>query len=346
MSLLTVGIPVFNAMPHLPESLGSILRQSYGDFEILVINDGSTDSSLEYLQSVRDPRLRIINQENQGVTVALNRILAEIQTPWLVRHDGDDIAYPQRMARVVEYISRYPDAGMFYSFAKFQPKGCLGHFRTTKGTPGEIRDVVTSGYLPIVCHPTVVLNVDRTRALGGYRFNLHVEDVDLWWRMALHYDIRRIPEVTVGFRQSAQGITSSNLRNQILNTLYVQYLLLSYLWKQDPLPYERARQPLLYLLNSRKLKFRAHLRAFNIHLGQGDRYGAFCELGRAIVASPAAFLNRVLDEFAGQRVIVLGDPPALFATHAEVLWPTSRTPLCRLGPADSRAQDYAPILQS
>jgi hypothetical protein len=164
--------------------------------------------------------------------------------------------------------------------------------------------------------------------------------------MALHYDIRMIPEVTVGFRQSAQGITSSNLRDQILNTLYVQYLLLSHLWKQDPLPYEQVRQPLLYLLNKRKLNFRAHLRAFNIHLGQGEKYGAFCELGRALAASPTAFLGRVLDEFAGHRMIALGESPALFPAHAEFLWPSGRRPLCRVGPADSRPQDRVLVLQS
>ena len=345
MSLLTVGMPVFNAMPYLPESLESILRQSYKDFEILVINDGSNDGSREYLQSVRDPRLRIINQKNKGVTATLNRMLAEIKTPWLARHDADDLAYPHRMARVMEYIRAYPDAGMFYSLAKFQPKSCFGRFRTTKGSPSEIRELVVSGYLPIVCHPTVVLNAARTRALGGYRFNLHVEDIDLWWRMALCYDIQMIPEVTVGFRQNIQGITSSNLRNQILNTLYIQYLLLSHLWKQDPLPYERTREPLFHLLNSRKLSFRAHMRAFNIHLGAGDPYKAFRELGRAVTASPAAFLGRVLDEFAGERVIALGEPPARFAAYADFFWPMRRMPLCRLGPAGALPQGCAPMHQ-
>ncbi len=346
MSLITVGIPVFNAMPYLPASIESILRQTYRDFEILVVNDGSTDSSLEYLQSVRDPRLRIVNQEHQGITTALNRILVETRTPWLARHDGDDLAYPYRMARVAEYIDRFPGAGMFYSLAKFQPRSCLGYFRTTKGSPSEIRNLVIAGYLPIVCHPTVVLNVERTRALEGYRFNLHVEDIDLWWRMALDYDIQMIPEVTVGFRQSEQGITSSNLQKQILNTLYIQYLLLSHLWKQEPLAYEHARQPLLYFLNSRKLKFRTHLRAFNIQLGRGKRYDATCELGRAFAASPIAFFSRVLDEFASERVIALGEPPALFAAYGDLLWPMRSTPLCDLGIRGTQAENSVPTLQS
>ena len=78
MRQITVGIPVFNAMPYLPDSLESILRQGFSDFDILVINDGSTDDSREYLRSVRDPRLRIVDQENRGVVAARNRMLAEV----------------------------------------------------------------------------------------------------------------------------------------------------------------------------------------------------------------------------------------------------------------------------
>ena len=99
MRQITVGIPVFNAMPYLPESLESILRQSYSDFEILVINDGSTDGGRDYLRSVRDPRLRVVDQENRGLAATRNRMLAEASTPWLARHDADDVAYPHRLAR-------------------------------------------------------------------------------------------------------------------------------------------------------------------------------------------------------------------------------------------------------
>ena len=204
MTMLTVGIPVFNAMPYLRESIESILHQTYSNFVILAINDGSTDGSLEYLKSIRDPRLRVFNQSNRGLTATLNRMLREAATPWLVRFDADDVAYPDRLARTIEHTERYPDAGMFYSLADYYPAQSIGQFRSTKGSPRQITELVLSGYLPSICHPTVTLNVDKTKRLGGYRFDLHVEDIDLWWRMALNHDIRLIPEVTVGFRQNAR----------------------------------------------------------------------------------------------------------------------------------------------
>ena len=321
MRQITVAIPVFNSMPYLPESLESILRQSYSDFEILVINDGSTDDSTQYLRSIRDPRLRILDQEHRGLTATLNQMLAEVNTPWLARHDADDVAYPQRLARAFDYISRYPESGIFYSLADYYPAASVGRFRATRGNPGEIRDIVQSGYLVTICHPTVVLNVDRTRTVGGYRFNLHVEDIDLWWRIALNYDIRLIPEVLTGFRQHPKSICSINLEEQALNTLYIQYLLISHLWKRKPLAYEEARNPLLELFDQRKVKFRSHLRAFNIELGRGDKMRAFSEAARAFFTSPNHFMRRLWDECSPRRAITLGESPALFRKHESALWP-------------------------
>ena len=275
---ITVGIPLFNAMPYLPESLESVLRQSHSDFEILVINDGSTDGGRDYLRSIRDPRLRVVDQENRGVAAARKRMLAEASTPWLALLDADDVAYPHRLARAVDYISQYPGSGMFYSLADYYPAASVGRYRTTKGSPGELRDLVQSGYLLAICNSTAILNVERARAVGGYRFDLYaVEDTDLWWRMALHYDIRFIPEVLTGYRQNQQGLSSLNLGEQALSTFYVQYLLISHLWKRNPLAYEEARSSLLRLFNSRKVKFRNHLRAFNMGLGRGDKNAAFVQ---------------------------------------------------------------------
>jgi glycosyltransferase involved in cell wall biosynthesis len=326
MPLITVGIPVFNAMPYLPESLESILGQSYGDFEILAINDGSTDESLEYLRSVRDRRLRVINQENRGLTATLNRMLAQASTPWLARHDADDVAYPNRIALTVDYINQYPAAGMFYSLADYYPNGSVGQFRTTRGTPSTIRQLVLSGRLPAICHPAVTLNVIKTAGAGGYRFNLHVEDIDLWWRLALREDLRLIPEVTTGVRLNLGSVSSANLENQEVNTLYIQYLLLSHLWKRTPLSYTEARVALMYLLDARRLNFRAHIRAFNVALGQRKRSTALYELGRAWIASPFDFMRRASDEWIEKRTISLGESPELFARLEKLLWPSERTP--------------------
>jgi hypothetical protein len=217
---------------------------------------------------------------------------------------------------------------MFYSLAEYYPAASVGRYRTTKGSPREIRDLVQSGYLLTIAHPTFILNVERATAVGGYRFNLHVEDTDLSWRIALHYDIRFIPEVLTGVRQNLQSLSSANLEGQAVNVLYVQYLLVSHLWNRKPMAYEEARNSLLQLFNPRKVKFRNHLRAFNIELGRGNKSRAFVEAARAFFTSPTNFMRRLSDECSPRRAIAAGEPPALFKKHENILWPNHAGNYC------------------
>jgi glycosyltransferase involved in cell wall biosynthesis len=238
--LLTVGIPVYNGMPWLPEMIESIRGQTYQDFAALVIDDGSSDGSAEYLRSIRDPRFRIVRQENRGITATLNRILAEVESPWMVRHDCDDVAFPQRLARTVDAITLFPDTGMLHSHAMHYQNGHrLGRLKTTVGDPVYLRRLAQRGYLPSICHSTVTLNVDKVRTLGGYRFDLNVEEYDMYWRMALTYDLRFIPETLVGYRMNGGSISARSMRAQAVNVLYIQYLLLSEIWDVAPRPMMR-----------------------------------------------------------------------------------------------------------
>jgi glycosyltransferase involved in cell wall biosynthesis len=319
--LITVGMPVYNAMPYLPEAMESLLAQNFSDFAILAIDDGSTDSSLEYLQSIRDPRLRVVSQENRGLTAVLNRMLEEVSSPWLARHDADDVAYPDRLARAADKIKDWPASGMFYSMAEYYPAGSVGEFRCTKGSPEEIRSLVLSGYLPSFCHPSVTLNVAKAKEVGGYRFNLHVEDVDLWWRMALRHEIRFIPEVLVGFRQNPQSVSSKNLTEQVVSGLFIQYLLLSALQGWSPCEIEEIRPTLIKMIDPNRMRFKTHMRAFNMKMGEKAIFAAVNEAARAFAASPTAFIGRLRDEVSDGKQVSFGEDPSLFDCRARELWP-------------------------
>ena len=322
MRLLTVGLPVYNAMPFLPQTVESILRQTYADFELLVIDDGSTDHSLDYLKSLKDPRVRLLSQENQGLAATLNRMLREARTPWLVRQDADDLALPQRLAVVASHIERYPDAGMFYSYARYYQDGrFFGNFRTTTHTPEGLRELTSRGWLLAICHPSVTLNVEKTMEVGGYRFDLHIEDIDLWWRMALMHDIRLIPEPTVAIRHNLSSISARNFERQNVNTLFVQYLLLSQLWGLSPLPYETAAARLSTLLNRRKLRFRENARLTNIYLNRRDFPRALRHACASMFASPFHFATRVLYELRSNAAVTNGIAPEQFAKRKNLFWP-------------------------
>lgn len=325
--LFSVGIPVYNGMPYLPESLESVLRQTYPHFEVVVVNDGSTDGSLEYLQSVRDPRVRVISQTNSGITTALNRALQEARTPWLVRLDADDVAHPERLALLSEAIERYPNAGMFYSDAEnYRHSRAISKLRTTQGSPEDLRTITESGYLLSICHVTTALNIAKTRSLGGYRFNLYVEDLDLWWRMALHHEIIFLPKVTVSVRLHADSTCVSNLETLTLNTLYVQYLLLSYLWRLPALAYGVVSHRLRDLINQRHLHYRHEMWLAGGCLGAGQYRMALPHLASAILNSPGDFINRLRYAFFPNQSVHRGEDPRLFQRRQNLLW-SSNEPL-------------------
>ena len=321
-SQLTVGLPVYNAMPHLQDSIASVLNQSFRNFSILIIDDGSTDSSLAYLQSVRDPRITLIHQQNKGLTATLNRMLTIMGSGWMVRHDADDIALPNRLQLIHEHVERFPEAGMIYSDAAHYQRGApKGKLLTTPSDQTGLRSFLKQGYLPSICHPSIALRVDAALELGGYRFDLHVEDYDLYWRIGLSYDVHRIPEVLLGYRMTSASISDQNSQRQAMNILFVQYLLLSELWQKKSLTYKQAAPFLQQMVDRNHLNFRTHMRAAMVRYGEGDYKTFAVQLARAFLASPTSFMSRLLKHQGG--IARVGISPDLFRAQSALLWPDS-----------------------
>lgn len=317
---ITVGMPVRNAMPWLPEAMESLLRQTTPAFEMLVIAGPSTDGSAEYLRSLRDSRLRVVEQAHAGLAAALNQLLEETRTPWMARMDADDVSYPMRMERLQAEIQAHPDAGVIYSLADYHPRErCAGQFRCSRGTPEELRRIVEQGYLLSFCHSAVAINVAKVRAMGGYRIGIRAEDADLWWRMARSFEIHCIPEPLVGFRQHAASMSSEDTGREVVAGLYVQYLLLSELWGLRPRPMAEVADLLLGLLRPSAVRAKDLLRHFNMYLAQGRTTHGLAALTKAMCASPGYVLRRVRDEF--QHVAIAnGVAPRMFWERKEVLW--------------------------
>ena len=113
--LVTVLLSTHNDLRFLPQAVESILSQSFGDFEFLIIDDGSTDGTTEYLSSVsgEDPRVRVLsNERNIGLTRSLNLGLGSARGRFLARMDADDVSAPQRLARQVTFLERNSDVGV------------------------------------------------------------------------------------------------------------------------------------------------------------------------------------------------------------------------------------------
>jgi hypothetical protein len=325
MPALTVGLPVFNAMAYLPATVDSLLRQTFRDFELLIVNDGSTDGSLAYLESLTDPRIRLVSQANQGLSATLNWMLRQSGSSWHVRQDADDIAYPHRLQRIWDAIRRQPDAGMFHTLADQIPAAPGRRpFRTTIAGPEHLRAITKSGYLLAICHPTVALHAERALAVGGYKNELKAaQDVDLWWRIALRFDIRIIEETTLAYRLTPAGLSNTGLHQQEVEAVYAQYLLLSENWGWQPQPLEAVRPVLETMIDLPQIRAREHLRRAAIDYSAGQFSEALRSTWRAVSAAPRYFTRRVLGQAHSHDFTPLqvnGLDPLMFAQRCSELW--------------------------
>jgi glycosyltransferase involved in cell wall biosynthesis len=193
MYKVSVVMPVFNGMPYLPEALGSILDQTLKEIEVIVLDDASTDGSSEYLDSVRDDRLRVIHSPKQrglcssqkGISALLNLGIREARSPYVARMDCDDISLPERLEAQARFLDEHPDVVVC---------GCQAVTIDKVGKPIDTWEFPTSDTwlkcrLPFsvpFAHPTTMLRKSEVLAVGGYDANLErAEDLDLWWKLAL-----------------------------------------------------------------------------------------------------------------------------------------------------------------
>lgn len=166
--LVTVVLPVYNSMPFLPEAVDSILAQTLKDFRLLVIDDGSTDNSANYLETVKDPRVTVIHQENRGLGTTLNRAIELCETKYMARMDADDVMAPSRLQEQLKYMEQHRDVVMLGTQLAFIVGN--GVIKTPK-VPLE-HDAIDRRLLSCrggVCHASLMLRVEAVRAIRGYR---------------------------------------------------------------------------------------------------------------------------------------------------------------------------------
>jgi hypothetical protein len=166
----------------------------------------------------------------------------------------------------------------------------------------------------------VALNVAKTHAVGGYRFDLHIEDLDLWWRMALRHGVVFISQVTVQYRLNIGSVCINHLQSLATNALFAQYLLLSHLWGLDPLPYGAVIGALGGLLRRRRLAYRQQMWLAAAHLTAGQYPRAVPHLAKAVLHSPADFGRRVAYPFRREPMYRIGEDPRRFRRIGRQLW--------------------------
>lgn len=205
---VTVLMPVFNASKYLDEAIVSILNQTFTDFEFLIINDGSTDNSLEIIQQYADIRIRVINQKNTGVAIALNNGLSLATGTYICRFDADDICEPERIEKQLNFLKHNPEYCIVGSDATYILEN--GEYLFNYKCPGHLHEeIVNKIYLhcPFI-HSAVMYNKDIVLEAGAYSpFAHNFEDYLLWVNLAKKGKMKNLPDPFIKVRFNPASVT-------------------------------------------------------------------------------------------------------------------------------------------
>lgn len=217
MIAVSVLLPVYNGERYLREALRSVLAQSFADFELLLLDDGSTDRSLAIAQSFaeRDPRVRVVSRENRGLVATLNELLQFAQGDLIARMDADDICLPDRLQRQVAYLQAHPEVVCLGGDVELIDE--RGRFLTTLRMlerDDEIQREAMQGHTTI-CHPCAIYRRAAIQALGGYRGEFYpTEDLDLWLRLGEHGQLANLRGPVLRYRLHDASISHNNAQMQ------------------------------------------------------------------------------------------------------------------------------------
>ena len=223
--LLTVLMPVYNAETFLREAIESMLAQTFTQFEFLIIDDGSTDSSVAIIKSYSDARIRFVqNEKNSGISATLNKGIELASCELIARMDADDIAYPERLQLQYDYFQNHSDIALLSTWAREV---------TEEGTPirtEKWRRPFFYYNLTFECwvyHPTVMYRRSTVLQVGAYS-TPYSEDYDLWWQLSRRHKIDNLPEVLLDYRLTAVSLYRATKKteyeiaqyNQIVRNLH------------------------------------------------------------------------------------------------------------------------------
>ncbi len=221
MPKISVIMPVYNAEKYLREAIDSILSQTYEDFEFIIIDDGSKDSSPDIVRSYTDKRIKFyINEHNMGVAATLNRGLDLAEGEYIARMDSDDISLPTRFEKQIQYMESHPNIGVLGTKISVFGEGISEYeFEFSTTTKQAKADLFFNSSL---AHPTVMM---RREALNGIRYELEydgLEDYVLWWRISQTYEIVSLSEVLLRYRKHIKQVTQT--RTEIFKKRFYKFV--------------------------------------------------------------------------------------------------------------------------
>jgi glycosyltransferase involved in cell wall biosynthesis len=212
---ISVVMSVYNGQKYLRESIESILEQTCRNFEFIIINDGSVDSSREIVLSYDDRRIRLIdNEKNIGLTRSLNKAIGLSRCEYIARQDADDISLASRLEKQLTFMEDHPQVAVV---------GCFGRLFNADGIVGVAGNIKLSGERIKRClmkknllmHGSVMMRKSLLATVGYYHeFFRYSQDYDLWLRLSEHFEFAILPEFLYQYRITADAISISRFMVQ------------------------------------------------------------------------------------------------------------------------------------
>lgn len=215
--IVSVVIPLYNKEAYIKNTLNLVLAQKIKDFEIIVVNDGSTDKSAEVVKSFSDPRIRLINQVNAGVSVARNRGINEAKADLIAFLDGDDEWKTNFLEEILELKNKYPEAGVYATAYEKSKRGEINIANIRGFPPAPWKGLLPSYFLSTalgdspICSSSVCVPKCTLLEVGMFKVGVKWgEDDDLWGRIALKYPIAFSWEIGAIYNQGATNRACSS----------------------------------------------------------------------------------------------------------------------------------------
>ncbi len=213
----SVVIPLYNKEPHIKRAINSVINQTVTDFEVIVVDDGSTDEGAKIVSTFGDPRIHLIQQRNSGVSAARNRGAREGKSRFIAFLDADDEWASNYLNKILKLIEEFPSAGLYGTAYKDEFGNVCGNLSKTsefqnlvptEGLVPNYFQIANKGYY-IFCASSVAAPKEVLLELGGFREDFWWgEDEDMWGRIALKYPIAYSSQVCSIYHQNVVNSTS------------------------------------------------------------------------------------------------------------------------------------------
>lgn len=235
MPRVSVVMPVYNARRFLREAVQSILEQTYTDFELIAVDDASTDESRSLLEDFAgwDARVIVVPQpRNQGVRAALHAGVERARGEYIARMDADDFSLPNRLAQQVAFLDENPAVAVVGTWAQaMDDHGQPGVSITPPTPPGEIGWQLLFG--SVLIHPSVMMRRSMVAEVGFYRdLTMYCEDYELWTRINRRFSLANLPIIGLRYRLTTGSATNQRSRRDAIHL--VQQNALD--WMNEALP--------------------------------------------------------------------------------------------------------------